>query len=951
MRQFSRSPAVARGALLLVLLGSPLIRSQAQGAVASAEPAPREASAASKVLGLPDYGRWNRITSTSISPNGKWATYAYQPNDGDATLYVKELDGTRGWSTSIGAVTGGGRGGGAGAEFSDDSRWVAYWVNPPTPPAGRGGRAGGGGGGAGRGGANQGAGPARRLAVRDLTTGDTAVVPNAASFRFARGGRWLAVRANRSGPDTSVQSGDLVLRELGTGVTRNIGNVNLYAFDEGGRFLAWTVDAAQRLGNGVYLLDLTSGVTRPLSTAEAEFEQLAWSPEGTNLAVLRGTKASARRQRDNVLLAWTNLGGTPVTAEYDPESDQRFPDSMVVSEYAPLRWTKDGARLLVGLKEQEAEPPRAENAEAKANVDVWHWKDPEPQSVQMQRLNQERRATWLAVFDVASRRLTRLADSAMRTVTVAGDGRWAIGRLDAPYRVRNSWGWNLADYYRVNLETGARTLIEKGLGRTMGTSPDGRWFLYLKDRRVYAYDLDAARAKPIDGGRSFVNEQDDHAAEKPSYGVAGWSKDGKSVLLNHRYDLWQLSLDGGRPVNVTAGVGDREQIRFRLVRFGGGGFGFGGGGSDDEGIDLSKPLTLSAYGEWTKKTGYWQVTPGQAPRQLIWADKSIGSAQKADSADRVLFTQQTFQEFPDVWVSDARFTSPRKLTDANPHLAEYGWGSKVLVDYRNSKGQRLQATLTLPAGYEPGKRYPMLVYFYEIMSNTHHQFSMPVYDDRPHISTYASDGYLVLQPDVVYELGKPGSSALDCVTAAVKKVIELGYADPAKIGLQGHSWGGYQSSFIVTQTDLFAAVVTGAPLTNLISMYNILYKSSGTVNGGILEMSQGRMGADVTPATAHDLYESQSPVFHVRNIRTPFLILHGTEDGAVDWNQGVEFYNLARRHGKEVILLSYPGEPHHLARKENQKDFQVRMKQYFDHYLKGAPAPSWMTDGVPQVRK
>ncbi|HEX7123945.1 MAG TPA: prolyl oligopeptidase family serine peptidase, partial [Gemmatimonadaceae bacterium] len=247
--------------------------------------------------------------------------------------------------------------------------------------------------------------------------------------------------------------------------------------------------------------------------------------------------------------------------------------------------------------------------------------------------------------------------------------------------------------------------------------------------------------------------------------------------------------------------------------------------------------------------------------------------------------------------------------------------------------------------------YPMLVYFYEIMSTTHHQFSMPVYDDRPHISTYASDGYLVLQPDVVYEIGKPGSSALDCVTAAVKKVIELGYADPTRIGLQGHSWGGYESSFIVTQTDMFAAVVTGAPLTNLISMYNILYKSSGTVNGGILEMSQGRMGADVTPATAHDLYESQSPIFHVRNIKTPFLILHGTEDGAVDWNQGVEFYNLARRHGKEVILLSYPGEPHHLARKENQKDFQIRMKQYFDHYLKGAPAPKWMTEGVPQVRK
>lgn len=942
----------ASGFLLLWLAPAGLATGQTV-ATASAPTAEAPARSGLKVLGLPDYGRWNRITSTGISPDGKWATYAYQPNDGDATLYVKQLDGDRGWSTSIGgAVDGGGRGGGVGggSQFSDDSRWVAYYVNPPAAPAGRG-RAGGGRGAGGAGGPS-GAGATRRLELLDLTTGTKFPVPNVASFRFAPGSRWLAVRRNRATSDTAVNSGDLVLRDLASGAVRNIGNVDLYAFDAAGRFLAYTIDAAQEMGNGIYLLDPATGVTRALSTAEASYSQLAWSESGTDLAVLKGTKDRARRQRDNVLLAWTNLGGQERAVDVDPARDPAMAGKLVVSEFAPLRWLKGTSRLLVGVKEQEAEPADAEGGEPKANVDVWHWKDPEPQSVQMLRVAQERRATYAAVVDLGTGRLTRLADSAMRTITPAPEGKWAIGRLDAPYRRQNSWGWSTADYYRVNLETGERALIQPRLNRTMGFSPNGRWFLYLKDEHVYAHDLESGKAHRIDAaaGRSFVNQEDDRAAEKPIYGVAGWSRDGSSVLLYHRYDVWQLPLEGGgRPVNLTRGVGDRDQIRFRLVRFGGGG-GFGSS-SDDEGLDLSKPLTLSAYGEYTKKTGYWELAPGQAPRPLIWADRNVGSLQKADSSDRVLFTQQTFQEFPDVWVSNTRLASPRKLTDANPHLAEYAWGSKVLVDYRNSKGKRLQATLTLPAGYEPGKKYPMLVYFYEIMSNTHHNFSMPVYDDRPHISTYASDGYLVLQPDIVYEIGKPGTSALDAVTAAVKRVIELGYADPARIGLQGHSWGGYQSSFIVTQTDMFAAVVTGAPLTNLISMYNILYKSSGTVNGGILEMSQGRMGADVTPANAHDLYESQSPTFHVRNIRTPFLILHGTEDGAVDWNQGLEFYNLARRHGKEVILLSYPGEPHHLARKENQKDFQLRMKQYFDHYLKGVPAPSWMTDGVPHIRK
>jgi dipeptidyl aminopeptidase/acylaminoacyl peptidase len=245
----------------------------------------------------------------------------------------------------------------------------------------------------------------------------------------------------------------------------------------------------------------------------------------------------------------------------------------------------------------------------------------------------------------------------------------------------------------------------------------------------------------------------------------------------------------------------------------------------------------------------------------------------------------------------------------------------------------------------------MLVYFYEIMSNTHHNFQIPPYDDRPHMATYASNGYLVLQPDVVYEIGKPGSSALDCVGSAVKKVIELGYADPKKVGLQGHSWGGYQSSFLVTATDMFAAVVTGAPPTDLTSFYGTLYRSTGTIQQGITEVGQVRMGENVTPWSHHALYESQSPIHNAPNIKTPFLILHGTADGAVDWGQGLEFYAAARRLGKQVILLSYPDEAHHLGRKENQIDFQIRMRQFFDHYLMGKPAPDWMTKGVPQVMK
>ena len=702
---------------------------------------------------------------------------------------------------------------------------------------------------------------------------------------------------------------------------------------------------------------LATGEQKTLDAAAADYDQLAWSSEGAHLAALRGDKPKDKTHRENVVLTWRDAGTPQMkAATFDPAKAPSFPAGMVVSEFTVPRWSDDGARLLVGLKEQEAEKPPS--TDPRANVDVWHWKDDDPQSVQVVQLAQARRATKAAILDVAAGALRQIADDEMKTVTPTDDLKWAVGRIDTPYAGQVEWGATKADFYRVNLATGERTLVERGLSRTMGLSPDGKWFLYLKGGHVYSFQMETAAKTAIDGGRSFVNAEDDHDYEKPLYGVAGFTSDGKSALLYDRYDVWALPLAGGTPTCLTRGEGLRQDVRYRVTQLGRGGPGGRGGGGGARGggrqepIDTSKPLLLSTYGEWTKKSGYSELVAGRSPSSLLWLDKSVGAPIAAKNADRLVFTEQTFNEYPNYWVADKRFASPRQVTDAQPDVfKEFAWGTKKLIDFKNSKGVRLQATLTLPAGYEPGKKYPMLVYFYELMSDTHHTFSFPVYDDRPHMSTYSSNGYLVLQPDVRYEIGRPGSSALDCVTSAVKKVIELGYADPAHIGLQGHSWGGYQSSFIVTQTDIFAAVVTGAPPTDLTSFYGTLYRSSGSIQQGITEVGQVRMGAGVTPWSARDLYESQSPVHNAPKIKTPFMILQGTADGSVDYGQGLEFYAAARRLGKQVILLSYPDEAHHLGRKENQKDFQIRMRQFFDHYLKGAPAPEWMTEGVPQLKK
>ena len=965
-----------------LLTATPAARQQADNP-SPAPPAAKTVPDGKKVLTLADYGPWKRITSTAISDDGKWVTYTLTPNDGDETLNVKQLDGDKLYTIPIGSpAAGGGRGAGAGGggrggvgqsvQFSDDGRWIGYYVNPPARAAGRG-RAGAGGRGAGGRGApapQPGAtapasSPAsastnpenvRRFELLDLSSGAKYAVPNAGGFQFSKGSTWLAIKINGTPGDSSHRGTDLLLRRLSTGVTQNIGNVNQYDFDDAGKWLAYTVDATNKMGNGVYVTNLMTGDTRALDGSAKEYDGLAWGDASTRLAALRGEKPDGKTEKANVLLTWTDAGAPDVhAAEWDPGKDASFPQGFVLSEDTTPRWSKDGARLFVGIKAQQ--DTRAEATEPQANLDIYHWKDVELQSEQILRVAQARRATLAAVVTPATNKFVKLADDAIKTVAPTADDRWAIGRDPTPYDHDFSEGQpSRADYYKIDTTTGSRTLIAKHLFRTMGASSDSKWFLYLESQHVMAYNLETGKVGRVDaGGANFINTDNDLAAEKPIWGVAGWSKDGKSVLLYDKYDVWSQPLDGGRGTDLTGGAGAAQQVELRLARLQGGGRGGRGGGpggGNEESVDLSQPQTLTAYGDLTKKSGYWSLAAGGgAPKPLIWADESIGAAQKAKNADRVIFTKQTFEEFPDYWVSDTTFASPRKITDANPQIAEYAWGKRVLVDYTNSKGKKLQATLTLPAGYQSGKQYPMLVYIYETLSNTHHQFSMPVYDDRPHMSAYASDGYLVLEPDIVYEIGHPGTSALDCVTAAVKKTIDLGYADPKHIGLQGHSWGGYESSFILTQTNIFAAVVTGAPLTDLISMYGELYKSSGAWNGGILETSQGRMGANVTPWNAKDLYESESPLFSVTKISTPFMILQGTADGAVDWDQGLEFYNAARRNGKQVIFLSYPDEPHHLAKTENQKDFQIRMKQFFDHYLKGTPEPEWMANGLSQVRK
>jgi dipeptidyl aminopeptidase/acylaminoacyl peptidase len=884
-----------------------------------------------KVLTLEDYPQWKHILSPSISADGDWISYSLRPNGGDAILYFKSNVSDKIYDIPYGS----------GAKFSEDSRWAAYLVGvskeeakklqkdkKPVPTKGE---------------------------LLNLASGEKYTIENTEAIDFPKNSKYFSAKKAKLDKTAKHNGTDLVLRNLETGISQNIGNVGEHLFNKPGTMLAYVVDAANKGGNGVYLMNLTTGRFIPLDTGEADYAQIAWDEKGTALAFLKGKLEKGRWERDNVLLAFTGLEGeSSVRHEFDPTKDPEFPKEMVISERVPPRrgrgfgparttenraliWSEDLSRVFCGIKQQEKKPEKSK--EDLPDVDIWHWKDEQIQSVQTRRFEYDVNFTYLSVFLLKEKKFLQLADKNMRTITLTQDGNWGVGRDAMPYL--SDVETMQADYYLVNPITGERRAIVKGIRRSLGISPNNRYFLYLKDKQLWIYDFAKSTTTNISAEAPvvFVNEEDDHPDEKSPFGLAGWTKDNKSVMVNHKYDLWLLPLDGGEPSNILGGLGDKDKIQFRYVRL----------DPEEKFIDTSKPLLLSAYGDWTKKSGYYSLKVGDEPKRLFLLDKSFGTPRKAKKADKILYTIETFAEFPDYYVSDLSFKDQKKVTDANPQQKDFAWGRRILVDYTNSKGQKLQATLALPAGYEEGKKYPMLVYFYEKMSQRHHQYSMPTYDDRPHMSAYASDGYLVLMPDIIFEIGKPGTSSLDCVSSAVKKVIELGFADPERIGLQGHSWGGFQTSFIVTQTDMFACVVSGAPPTCIEGEFNQVFKSSGNNNHSYYSRSQGRMGTD--PWKDHELYRSQSAIQNADKITTPFMLLHGTEDGSVDWIQSLEYFNAARYLGKEVIFLSYPGEPHHLAKEENQKDFQLRMKQYFDHYLKGKPMPDWMANGISYMKK
>jgi dipeptidyl aminopeptidase/acylaminoacyl peptidase len=589
---------------------------------------------------------------------------------------------------------------------------------------------------------------------------------------------------------------------------------------------------------------------------------------------------------------------------------------------------------------------------------LWHWKDARTQATQQVQENQDRNFAYVAAYHVAGNRLVRLTDEKIRTVQLGPRSTWAVGADVSEYeRSAGIKGFQFRDLYAINVATGERKVIQKkvpgGTGGGFGFggapaspfSPNNAMYVYYDAGDWKTYDFATGATKSITAGvdGKFWDVEDDHNQVKPPIpgALIGWTRDNGSVIVRDNWDLWRLPVRSGAAVNIT-GNGARGQIRYqqRLVF----------DARDRRGIDLREPLYVETYGEYSKREGLAQVDVSRGgARQLSTEDAKV-DYRRARDANVWAYTRQTTAKFPDWYAADAGLANERRLTDANPQQKDVAWtpGAR-LVEYTcdNSTNKR-QAVLHLPAGYERGKTYPMLTYIYEMLSQSYHVYAQPNLTRYSNPSVFTSRGYAFLMPDIEYKVNDPGRSALWCVVPAVKAAIATGIVDTARIGLQGHSWGGYQTSFITTQTKIFKTAVAGAPLTDLVSMFGSVYWNTGNTDASIFIASQGRFTAG--PNEIPEVYARNSPQTFAHNLSMPFMILHNDRDGAVDFNQGITYYNHLRDLGKDVVLLEYVGENHGLARPANQKDYALRLTEWFDTFLRDQPAPQWLQDGIPRLK-
>lgn len=904
------------------------------------------------------YDSWKDVESSSISGNGQYVLYEINPFRGDGTLFLHDTD--QGNPNQYPR--------GKEPSFTYDSRYLVFQVAPPYDTV-------------------------RQMKLAEKKSEE---LPKDSLFainlnnsevagEFARvqsyklpkkGSGWLAFlyespldTAEEVSEDSTQADSDrsytllakkpdkpegneLVVLNLKTQQEWHYERVDEYIFSEDGSQLAFSQVAGDSTGSaGVMAFNTTSETLATIDTGKVSYKQLALSRDGQSIAYLASEDSLKADDRyHNLYLRAEGRDDSQLIAD---TTTQAIPEDWMVSEHGNLSFSHDGQRLIFGTTPRPRDYAYEEDTtildEERVKVDIWSWTDPFLQPMQLEQRESELERSYATVYDLSSQEIRQLGTEEIPDIQFDDDLRlaYAIGISDLPYRRQISWDAPFRrDAYLVDISSGESTLIVENTAGYPQLSPGGKYAYWYEpsDSSWYAYEIASQQSANLTENiqANFYDELNDRPMLPGSYGSAGWTEGDEHFLVYDYYDIWKINPKTQEASSLTNGYGRENQIEFRYESL------------DPEAyfIPANEEIILSAFNRENKQDGYYQEHTGnsQPPKQLVMDDYRFFGLERARETDDIIYRKSSFTEFPDLWLSTTDFEDTKELSDANPQQQEYSWGSVDLVSWNSVDGTPLDGLLYKPDGFDPTKKYPMLVYFYERLSDNLHRHIAPQPGRSSiNVSFYVSRGYLVFIPDIVYKVGYPGESALNAVLSGTLNLIDEGYVDRDRIGVQGHSWGGYQIAYMLTRTNLFRAAEAGAPVSNMTSAYGGIRWGSGMSRMFQYERTQSRIGGSLWDYPLR--FIENSPIFTADKIETPLLILHNDEDTAVPWEQGIELFVALRRLNKPVWMINYNGEPHGISKEPNRKDFARRMQQFFDHYLKDEPMPSWMEDGIPATVK
>ena len=897
-----------------------------------------------QVLDHSDYALWNTIQGTTLAPDGKHVLYSLEKGEKDNALTVKAINGLTVFEHERSS----------NGRFNYGSDHVFFtikaWKDSVTAMKSRK--------------TKKEDLPQDSLGILNLTTKELVKVAPINSYKIPE--EWsgyvayaleaINVDKEEELRDSLTEIKDkikkpkkvgkengyhVVLRNLNTKKEDTLKFVTHYTFAKKGKAFAYSSSGVDNEDDaGLFVIDLDKGETQNIHTAEkAKYFQLEFSESGKNLGFVVDTDTTKIQIRPNALYHWKE-GSSLAKKLVDSQS---APNGYLVSADGKVSFSKDESKLFFGLRQPPIVKDTTLTDEQIVNVEVWTYDEPRLYTVQELDLKNDTIRSYQTAIQLKSNKLVQLAtlDYPNSELGDEGNSTYALVNTADPYALESQWtGYNDYDYRLVNTLTGA-TQMEIKKSERLHLSPNAKFaFGYSrKDTTWIAYDISSGARKALTKEKVFYNEWHDYPDHPYAYGLAGFTKDDKSIILYDRYDLWEFDPNSGTGNRLTQG---REtKTRYRYVQL------------DKEArfLNPKEDWLLTTFEETTKNSGYVSYDPKSKKQlPLLSGPYRYANAKKAKLSDQLLFTKESFALFPDVLTSDRSFENVTRLSDANPQQDTYNWGTNELIKWNSLDGKELTGMLVKPENFDPNKKYPLLVNFYERSSDGLHRHRMPRAERSTiNYSFYTSRGYVIFNPDIHYRVGYPGESAYNCVIPGVTSLIEKGFIDKDNIGVQGHSWGGYQIAYLVTRTDIFKAAEAGAPVPNMISAYGGIRWWTGLSRQFQYEHTQSRIGG--TPWEYPARYIENSPIFNIDKINTPLLVMHNDADGHVPWQQGIEFFVSLRRLGKPSWFLNYNGEPHWPLKLQNRKDFSIRMAQFFDYYLKGDAKPLWMERGVPAIEK